>query len=139
MQPRYFAICRPLSPLSRSSTGQAKKMIAWIWLISFMSALPWAFYTKVYYLLYDGKIVEESAWCSIPFTEETRGSLYFMLASTLLYFIAPLVVVSFIYSRHIATTFSLIYLLFLLLRIGLALTATYAGHELKNLFLLQIH
>ena len=96
-------------------------MIAWIWLISFMSALPWAFYTKVNYLLYDGKIVEESAWCSIPFTEETSGSLYIMLASTLLYFFAPLVVVSFIYSRHIATTFSLIYLLFLLLRIGLAL------------------
>ena len=56
-----------------------------------MSALPWAFYTKVNYLLYDGKIVEESAWCSIPFTEEISGSLYIMLASTLLYFYAPLV------------------------------------------------
>jgi hypothetical protein len=74
-------------------------MIAWIWLISFMSATPWAFYTKVNYLIYDGKILEESSWCSIPFNEETSGSLYMMLGSTLMYFFAPLVVVSLIYSR----------------------------------------
>ena len=73
---RYLAICRPLSPLSRSSTGKAKKMIGLIWLISFISASPWAFFTKVNYLAYDGSILEESAWCSIPFNKETRGSLY---------------------------------------------------------------
>jgi neuromedin U receptor 1 len=94
-----LAICHPLSPLSRSSTGKAKKIIAWIWLISFMSALPWALFTKVNYLVYNGKIVEESAWCSIPFNEETTGSLYMMLASTVIYFFVPMVVVTLLYTR----------------------------------------
>ena len=44
---RYLAICRPLSPLSRSSMGKAKKIILLIWIISFLSALPWALFTKV--------------------------------------------------------------------------------------------
>ena len=64
-----------------------------------MSAIPWSLFTKVNYLMLDGKIVEESAWCSIPFNEETSGSLYMMLGSTLLYFFAPLVVVTALYSR----------------------------------------
>ena len=96
---RYLAICHPLSPLSRSSTGQAKKMICFIWLVSFMSASPWAFFTKVNYLDYEGRILEESAWCSIPFNEETHGSLYMMLGSTLLYFFAPMFVVTLLYTR----------------------------------------
>ena len=96
---RYLAICHPLSPLSRSSTGKAKKIIAWIWLISFMSAFPWALFTKVNYLVYKGKIVEESAWCSIPFNEETTGSLYMMLGSTVIYFFVPMVVVTLLYTR----------------------------------------
>ena len=96
---RYMAICHPLSPLSRSSAGQAKKIIAWIWLISFMSAFPWALFTKVNYLHYNGKIVEESAWCSIPFNEETTGSLYMMLGSTVIYFFVPMVVVTLLYTR----------------------------------------
>ena len=44
---RYLAICRPLSPLARSSMGEAKKIILLIWAISFLSALPWALFTKV--------------------------------------------------------------------------------------------
>ena len=75
-------------------------MICLIWLISFISASPWALFTKVNYLMYDGTILEESAWCSIPFNEETSGSLYMMLGSTSLYFFAPLVVVTALYSRY---------------------------------------
>ena len=97
---RYLAICQPLSPLSRSSTGQAKKMVGLIWSISFLSAMPWAFFTKVNYLEYDGTILEESAWCSIPFNEETSGSLYMMLGSTILYFFAPMIVVTLLYTRY---------------------------------------
>ena len=44
---RYLAICRPLSPLSRSTMGKAKKIILLIWIISFLSAFPWALFTKV--------------------------------------------------------------------------------------------
>ena len=45
---RYLAICRPLSSWARSSTtARAKKMILTIWILSFLSALPWASVTKV--------------------------------------------------------------------------------------------
>ena len=74
-------------------------MIGLIWSISFLSAMPWAFFTKVNYLEYDGTILEESAWCSIPFNEETSGSLYMMLGSTILYFFIPMVVVTLLYLR----------------------------------------
>ena len=97
---RYLAICQPLSPLARSSTGQAKKMIGLIWSISFMSAFPWAFFTKVNYLTYGGEILKESAWCSIPFNEETSGSLYMMFGSTIIYFFAPMIVVTLLYTRY---------------------------------------
>ena len=97
---RYLAICQPLSPLARSSTGQAKKMIGLIWSISFMSASPWAFFTKVNYLTYGGEILKESAWCSIPFNEETSGSLYMMFGSTIIYFFAPMIVVTLLYTRY---------------------------------------
>ena len=44
---RYSAICKPLAQRTRSSPGKAKKIIGKIWLLSFISAAPWAAYTKV--------------------------------------------------------------------------------------------
>ena len=49
--------------------------------------------------MYEGQDLAESAWCSIPFTEEGIGSMYLMLAATILYFIIPMVTVTFIYIR----------------------------------------
>ena len=96
---RYLAICHPLNTLARSDMTQARKIIVAIWSISFISASPWALFTKVNYLTYEEDILEESSWCSIPFTEETDGSLYMMLCSTILYFFLPLVVVAALYTR----------------------------------------
>ena len=96
---RYLAICRPLSPLARSSTVQARKVICCIWIISSCSAAPWAFFTKVNYLTYNGKMVEKSAWCSMDFTEEGLTSLYMMLASTFVFFLAPMAVLVALYAR----------------------------------------
>ena len=88
-----------MSPLSRSSTGKARKMIGMIWLVSFLSAMPWAFFTKVNYLVYKDMTLVESAWCSIPFNEENSGSLYMMMTSTIVYFLVPFVIVSALYLR----------------------------------------
>ena len=44
---RYLAICHPLSAWAKSSTTRAKKIILTIWLLSFLSAFPWAWFTKV--------------------------------------------------------------------------------------------
>ena len=74
-------------------------MIVRIWIISFLSATPWALYTKVNYLVLDGALLEETSWCSIPFNEENIGSLYMMLATTLVYFLVPMITVTFLYIR----------------------------------------
>ena len=96
---RYLAICRPLAPLARSTTGQAKKVIFLIWILSFASAAPWTFLTKVNYLTYNDQLLEESAWCSIPFTEEESISLYMMMLCTLIYYLIPLIIVATLYTR----------------------------------------
>ena len=43
---RYLAICRPLSPWSRSSIKKAKRTVGLIWLFSFLTAFPWSFFTR---------------------------------------------------------------------------------------------
>ena len=96
---RYMAICHPLSPQARSSPGQAKKTILKIWLISFVSAAPWSQYTQVNYLIFNNEPLEESAWCSIPFTEDNIGSVYLMLSYTFIYFIIPMISVTILYIK----------------------------------------
>ena len=43
---RYWAICKPLSPFSRSSLSRAKRTIGIMWLFSFLTAFPWSFFTR---------------------------------------------------------------------------------------------
>ena len=64
-----------------------------------MSATPWALFTKVNYLTYNGNKVEESAWCSLDFTEDSRTSLYMMIGSTVVYFVAPMALLVALYAR----------------------------------------
>ena len=54
---------------------------------------------QVNYLTYHGVRLEQTAWCSIPFTEESVASLYMMAASTVVYFIFPLIFVATMYIR----------------------------------------
>ena len=51
------------------------------------------------YLVYDNKTLTQSAWCSIPFNEQPTGSVYMMLASTIIYFFAPLFIVGLLYTK----------------------------------------
>jgi neuromedin U receptor 1 len=96
---RYFAICQPLCSLSQSFTSRAKRINILIWLISFISATPWALFTKVNYLTYNGKMVEESAWCSMAFTEDSMASLYTMLGYTVVFYLAPMALLVALYAR----------------------------------------
>ena len=57
-------------------------------------------------MVYEGRELAESAWCSIPFNEEGIGSMYLMLAATTLYFLIPMVTVTFIYIRWGTRTIS---------------------------------
>ena len=64
-----------------------------------MCATPWSLFTKVNYLTYNGKIVEESAWCSVAFTEDSMASLHMMLGSTVVFFMAPMALILALYAR----------------------------------------
>ena len=64
-----------------------------------MSATPWALFTKVNYLTYNGKMVEESAWCSMAFTEDSMASLYTMLGYTVVFYLAPMALLVALYAR----------------------------------------
>ena len=55
--------------------------------------------TQVNYLYFNSEPLEDSAWCSIPFTEENIGSVYLMLSYTTIYFIIPLITVTILYIR----------------------------------------
>ena len=104
--------------MARSSIGKAKKIILLIWVVSFVSALPWAVFTKVTvsilspglisvedvqvnYLVYNNQTLLQSAWCSIPFNEQSSASLYMMLASTIIYFFAPMMIVTLLYTKSV--------------------------------------
>ena len=97
---RYQAICHPLTLTSRTSVGRAKRVILLIWCTSLVSAYPWAIFAKVNYIQYEGRDLEESAWCSMPFHQpDQHTSLYFTIASTILYFLVPFTIVFVLYLR----------------------------------------
>ena len=54
---------------------------------------------QVNYLYFNNEPLEESAWCSIPFTEDNIGSVYLMLSYTTIYFIIPMITVTILYIR----------------------------------------
>ena len=80
-------------------SGKARKVILKIWIVSFLSAVPWFQFTRVNYLIFNNEQLEESAWCSVLFNEENVGSVYLMLFSTLIYFVLPLMLVTVLYIR----------------------------------------
>ena len=65
---RYLAICHPLYQYAMAGFSRAVKIIFTVWTISFLSALPYAFFTKLNYIdrpLGSGKYLKESAFCAL--------------------------------------------------------------------------
>ena len=106
--PRYQAICHPLSLNSRTGVGRARRVILIVWISSAVSAFPWAIFAKVNYIQYDGEDLAQSAWCSMPFHKEDldKTPLYFMVASTFLYFVIPFTIVFVLYIRLVLSCIS---------------------------------
>ena len=99
--PRYQAICHPLTLNCRTGVGRARRVILLVWIVSAVSAFPWAIFAKVNYIQFDGEDLPGSAWCSMPFNEEDldKTPLYFTVASTFLYFVIPFTIVFVLYLR----------------------------------------
>lgn len=92
---RYVAICHPMKTQIMSSLGRAVKMIAAIWVISWVCSLPIvAQYGVVYLNDTTGRIIDDSATCNI------RTDRYVQRAfetSTFLFFFAPLTIIIVLY------------------------------------------
>lgn len=99
---RYLAICRPLAmPRRHSKMTRAVWALLAIWVASVTFSLPWLFYNKVNYLTnkYTNQVLEESAWCAVPWNENARTPLYLMITSTVVAFIIPFTLVTVLYYR----------------------------------------
>jgi len=100
---RYLAICHPLHAYTMSGMERAGRIIAMIWLVAMISALPFAIYTGIIYAYIDypsgGRhLIPESAFCAM--LDENRPSewpLYEM--STFIFFIVPMVMLCLLYLR----------------------------------------
>ena len=65
---RYLAICHPLYSHTMSGFKRAIRIIGMVWLVALISALPYAFFTKVNYIdrpLNSGNLLMESAFCAM--------------------------------------------------------------------------
>ena len=65
---RYLAICHPLYQYTMAGFSRAVKIITAVWVISFLSASPYAFFTQLNYIdrpLGSGKFLHQSAFCAL--------------------------------------------------------------------------
>ena len=83
------------------SLSQIKKIacrnIALIWTISLCGAAPLVTFTRINYLEYENQPLAQSAWCGLPYNEPDKLWELVMLSSTVIFFLIPLVIISFLY------------------------------------------
>lgn len=94
---RFLAICYPLHSYAMSGFKRAVRIIATIWLISLLSATPFAYYRTIYYIRYpppDGDEVPESGLCA---TLSTPSGFY--EASTIIFFAIPMLIIFVLYAN----------------------------------------
>ena len=98
---RYLAICHPLLAYTMSGLSRAARIVALIWLVALISALPFAIYTGITYADYppgSGQLIAESAFCAL--LDENRPEewpLYEM--ATFIFFIIPMGILCLLYLR----------------------------------------
>lgn len=95
---RFLAICHPLHLYAMSGFKRAIRIVAALWVISFISAIPFAVLTKIDYLKYptDNTTIEKSAFCAM--LDYPDGFPLWEL-STCLFFVIPMVLIMILYGR----------------------------------------
>uniref|UniRef100_A0A1I8PZU1 G-protein coupled receptors family 1 profile domain-containing protein n=1 Tax=Stomoxys calcitrans TaxID=35570 RepID=A0A1I8PZU1_STOCA len=94
---RYLAICHPLHLYAMSGFKRALRIIALLWLVSFVVALPFGMLSEIFYLHYpvDGAKIEDSAVCIMfPPTD-----LYVFEISFVVFFFVPMIMIIYFYGR----------------------------------------
>lgn len=98
---RYLAICHPLHHYAMSGLERAVKIIAMLWVVSLVSAAPFAVYTRINYLDYppgSGNLTEESGICAM-LAENVPPNWPIYEISSILFFLLPMVVILILYAR----------------------------------------
>ena len=114
---RYLAICHPLYQYAMAGFTRAVKIIIMVWTISFLCALPYAFFTKINYIdrpLGSGNNLQESAFCALldeNIKPKVKSIVYALSdyehfqafplyqLSSFLFFLLPLVTLVYLYAR----------------------------------------
>jgi neuromedin U receptor 1 len=105
---RYLAICHPLHAYTMAGLGRAARIVALIWLVALISALPFAIYTGISYVPYPaeagfspagvnltGQAIPESAFCILQ--DENPPNLFEV--ATFIFFIVPMGILCLLYLR----------------------------------------
>nr|CAD7415339.1 unnamed protein product [Timema poppensis] len=103
---RYLAICHPLHSYTMSNLERAWKIIAFLWLLSLVSAVPFAVFTSVNYVNYppgsllslqdSNNPVLESAFCAM-LDENIPVDWPIYEMSSFIFFIVPMLVILVLY------------------------------------------
>ncbi|XP_025410933.1 neuropeptides capa receptor [Sipha flava] len=96
---RYLAICHPLHSYAMSGLKRAVRIIAVVWVFSFLAALPFAMFTTVDYVDFppgSGYPLYESAFCAMLDKNVPTGVPIYELSS-LLFFLVPMVIIIILY------------------------------------------
>lgn len=96
---RFLAICHPLHLRAMSGLDRAVKIIAALWILSFVGAIPFGVKTEIQYLNYpiDGSQIVESAFCAIDFFFPEKYPLFEI--SFCIFFIIPMILIILLYGR----------------------------------------
>ncbi|XP_059080613.1 neuromedin-U receptor 1-like isoform X3 [Tigriopus californicus] len=99
---RYLAICHPLYSHTMSGFKRAVRIICLVWLISLVSAIPYAIFTRLNYIdrpLNSGNYLEESAFCALLDDNIYPKNYPVHQLSSFLFFIFPMGILVILYIR----------------------------------------
>jgi len=103
---RYLAICHPLHAYRMAGVGRAAKILAVIWFVALVSAVPFAVFTCISFVLYPieagpqlvGQPILESAFCAMLDVNRPENWPLLELA-TFIFFVVPMILLCILYVR----------------------------------------
>ncbi|XP_017138872.1 neuropeptides capa receptor isoform X1 [Drosophila miranda] len=96
---RFLAICYPLYLYAMVGFKRAMRIITALWIISFLSAIPFGLLTDIQYLIYplDNAPIAESAFCSM--SPEVPNIIPIFELSFCVFFVIPMIIIILLYGR----------------------------------------
>ncbi|XP_067643459.1 neuropeptides capa receptor [Eurosta solidaginis] len=95
---RFLAICHPLHLYAMSGFKRAVRIIAALWIVSLISAIPFGLLTDIIYLEYPltNKIIPESAFCSMI---NYPDNFPLFEVSFCVFFVVPMFIIFILYGK----------------------------------------